>query len=114
MNPVVIEDVPAGNHYNFEVANEGVVRHSELPSQDALEGFDCRMGNEIVSQPLHREVVVAKQWQQVDDILRDADGDVVARHSDCAAYQNTVRWWCYRCYRHLGSGCCKLPLSSLS
>ena len=61
MNPVVIEDVPGGNQYNFVVAKEGVVRHSELPSHDALEGFDCRMGNEIVWLPSHHQVVVANQ-----------------------------------------------------
>ena len=76
MNPVVFKDVPSGNQYNFEVANEGVVRHLELPGQDALEGIDSRMGNEIVLLTCHHHDVVA--------ILLDIDADVVARHSG---------WW---------------------
>ena len=107
MDLVVVEDVPAGYHYNFEVADEGVVGHSKLPSQDSLEGCDCRMREEIVSQPLHCEVVVAKRWHQVDDILRDWDVDVVAS-SVCAIYQSTLRRWSYW---HLSSFCIYPPLS---
>ena len=107
MDLVVVEDVPAGYHYNIVVADEGAVRDSELPSQDCLEGCDCRSGNEIVSQPLHGEVV---GWQQDDDILHDWDVDVVAS-SDCATYQNTLRRWCKPCiwqwsYRYLCDCCC--------
>ena len=51
MNPGVFKDVPVVSQDNFVVANEGVVRHSELPSQDALEGFDSRIAVEIVLLP---------------------------------------------------------------
>ena len=55
MKPVVIKDVPAGDQDNLIVADEVGVRHSELPGQDALEGFDSRMGNEIVCRPCHHQ-----------------------------------------------------------
>ena len=82
MNLVVIKDVPGGNHADIEVANEGVVRalsHSELSNQDALEGTDSRMGNEIVSLSFHREVVEASNEANVANAL-DVDADVVHCH----------------------------------
>ena len=97
MNPVVFKDVPGANQDNVVVANEGVVRHSELPGQDALECFDCRMGNEIVRLTCHHRVVVANAL--------DIDADVFARH--WVVLQNTSGW---RHYRHLsGSCCCCVP-----
>ena len=82
MNSVSIEDVPAGNHADIVVANEGVVRalsHSELSNQDALEGTDSRMGVEIVSQSFHREVVESRNEANVANAL-DVDVDVGGSH----------------------------------